>query len=426
MGICLAELCMAILSPCTAIGFLQAVCGYDKREKRTPFFLAASLFAAASFLSALLIRDAETQSLCSELLLLTETALLPYLLLVPKRRTTFARVALMLCSTADLLQCVLLSFAEAPTRLQEKLVYCAIYAVFAAACWAPGMLHIPPSVPDFPDRVPGLVYFVLFVSNYSAYYSMTLRRNAQSYTVVASALHYLSVILSVACIGYMVYRYTLLNKRRKEEEARHALELQRYAEMIRNDTDVRAFRHDYKNNLFALQSLLDVGKTEEAQQYIDTLSDSLDRTRPRYRTGNLLADAILTDKADKAQTCGIDVQFDGVIGCGIADSDLCTILANALDNAIEGCRDMTPCTIRVRSETKPAGMILTVQNPVAEKVEIRGGSVQTKKKDARNHGFGIANIRRAAKRYDGYADIACDEQYFTIEIGLIFNKEAET
>ena len=398
--------------------------GYEKRKSHVPFAAACTLILCANTAADVLIRDTETSWLVTELLLMVCAMGLPYLLLRPRKKMTFFWFGLTLCSVADYLEYVIVSFSHGMTRSGERLVFAVLYGVLLVVAVLLARFSKARSMPDFLENVPVILYLVIFFAEYSTYFSAVLRGESDALADFAGGLRILSATLFVGAVSYMILRYSRQLALQKEEEARFELQLRHYQELMRKSQDVRAFRHDYKNNLFALGTFLESGRTEQARAYIGDLTQSLEKTSLRYRTGNLLADAILSDKASTAEPLGISIEFDGVIGSGIADSDLCAILSNALDNAIEGSRGCAPCAIRVRAQRKPLGLTLTIQNPVSARVAIRGGNVHTKKQDKLNHGFGVANIRRAAEKYDGFVTLSCTDTEFTVEIGLIF-KEAE-
>ncbi len=121
----------------------------------------------------------------------------------------------------------------------------------------------------------------------------------------------------------------------------------------------------------------------------------------------------------KANEKNIEIDFTGTFpASGIENTDLCAILCNALDNAIRGCTPCAPCKIKINSKENSVGVIITIKNPVLEKVEIKNNKIKTTKLDKENHGIGIPKIEKTAKKYNGYIDTKCDDEFFVIEIGL--------
>ena len=104
---------------------------------------------------------------------------------------------------------------------------------------------------------------------------------------------------------------------------------------------------------------------------------------------------------------------------------MCTILCNLLDNAIRGSSLCAPCVIEIVGQEASDRWLFTVKNPVAQKVIIRGGMIPTSKKDFEKHGLGLANVRRAVEKYNGYLELSCDDHCFTAEVGLMLNTEVK-
>ena len=131
---------------------------------------------------------------------------------------------------------------------------------------------------------------------------------------------------------------------------------------------MRVFRHDFKNNLTSVRALISDGQYGEAKKYIDELYGRLDATKSAFSTGNHFADAILAEKSAAAAIWQTKLDFDGIIPAdGIENIDLCTILANALDNAVEASKLVGNAVISVHAVQDSAVFMLTVSNPGRDK-----------------------------------------------------------
>ena len=96
----------------------------------------------------------------------------------------------------------------------------------------------------------------------------------------------------------------------------------------------------------------------------------------------------------------------------MAPVDLCCLLANALDNAMEACMrgdedGRTPGWIRVRAEMRGEYWILEVKNPIDSPVPVQEGREESVKR-VRRHGIGLQNMRAVVERYGGVMDIKID------------------
>ena len=121
------------------------------------------------------------------------------------------------------------------------------------------------------------------------------------------------------------------------------------------DTEMRKFRHDFRKHMMCVISMLEGNSFSDAENYIRGLTNKFNETVPLYKTGNYIADAILSDKAQECKDKGIIFKFAGVIPeKNINPLELCTILSNSLDNAIEACAKISgmPTKIRMASDFK--------------------------------------------------------------------------
>lgn len=115
-----------------------------------------------------------------------------------------------------------------------------------------------------------------------------------------------------------------------------------------------SFRHDIKNHLLCLNSLLENGKTEQATAYMLKLTDMVKQFDSPVQTGNDYADALLSVKYAEAADTGIKISIDMAIPKQgyVQPIDLCCILSNAFDNAIAACKRMAEgCSLRTTCDT---------------------------------------------------------------------------
>ena len=100
---------------------------------------------------------------------------------------------------------------------------------------------------------------------------------------------------------------------------------------------MRGWRHDYRNHIGTMKVLARSGNTEELLRYLDMLESDLNTVDMPVKTGNPMADAILGSKLALAAEKHIPVKTSVQIPVkfGFPELDLCVILGNLLDNAIE-------------------------------------------------------------------------------------------
>lgn len=168
----------------------------------------------------------------------------------------------------------------------------------------------------------------------------------------------------------------------------------------------RSFQHDIDNHILVLSGLLHEKRYGEAQKYVRSLGNLSDDLIIRTRTGNLAADVLLKEKISVAESKGIPVRCNVRFPerLGMEDVDLCILLSNAIDNAIQACeRENQTEESRMRSEISiTAGM-----RQYFLFVNVTNSAVNSPSRNdwrpfgEKNYGTGLKNIKRIVKKYKG-------------------------
>lgn len=141
----------------------------------------------------------------------------------------------------------------------------------------------------------------------------------------------------------------------------------------------------------------------------------------KISTGNKAADFIIHSKCKTAEAHHIDFTFNGSLEQlqAVAPPDICGLLANAYDNAIESCLTQeNPYISTVVSSTRNY-TVIQITNSVSRKVSVRGNRIPTTKKDKLSHGYGIDIMKRIAHKYSGSCTLYSDEETFAVKITLL-------
>ena len=240
------------------------------------------------------------------------------------------------------------------------------------------------------------------------------------------------VVLIISYIIAQILKISAVEKEHKRISDLLAVQLENQVKYYQKINDIyaefRAFRHDFRNHLLCVRSLLAENEVQRACEYMDEIESMSHTQKKNYDTGNIIVDSLLNDKNEKAAQYHAQILFSGYAPTnGITSADLCTIFSNALDNAIEACaKDESDSEkkIEIHSDFQQGYFCLKITNPVFEKVEIRNSNqIQTSKKDKNMHGFGVANIVKTARKYNGDVELSSDGKLFTLEANLWLNLE---
>lgn len=183
---------------------------------------------------------------------------------------------------------------------------------------------------------------------------------------------------------------------------------------------MRGWRHDYHNHIQAMLALTD--NPVQIREYLLRLNDDLTKVDTVIKTGNVMVDAILNSKLSLIQSHHISVNAKAAVPSelSILEIDLCTIIGNLLDNAMEAVlkqEQESERFIRVYMGILKKQLYLSVQNSVGGEIR-REGSVYLSTKDSSSHGFGLMRIDRIVEKYGGYLNRQNEEGVFATEVLL--------
>lgn len=184
---------------------------------------------------------------------------------------------------------------------------------------------------------------------------------------------------------------------------------------------MRGWRHDYHNHLQSLKGYLKLEQIDQIRNYLDELESDLKSIDTLYHSGNLQIDAILNSKLAIAENDDIHLTCDAEVPpvLTVNEIDLCVIIGNLLDNAIESCRkieDKDERFIRVYIGVLKQQLYISITNATSESVRQRTDSYFSSKRG--DHGHGLRRVDAIVKKYDGYLNRQNEPGVFATEIML--------
>jgi len=231
---------------------------------------------------------------------------------------------------------------------------------------------------------------------------------------------------TVAYIGgvviSMMYHMQLLEtERRITAEKLHAITLMQYNCYKVNESSIALVNqkyHDLKHQLYWLRSSTQSG---EKQKALDKLESEIRVYENQMDTGNKVLDAILTAAMQTAQEKQVTMHclVDGHALDFLPAMDLCSLMGNAVDNAIEAAARMPRPEDRrvdVSLDRHLNFARLNVRNPYQGKLKLENGIPLTTKSDDRYHGFGVRSIRSIVQKYDGSLSVSSENSLYELKI----------
>lgn len=234
----------------------------------------------------------------------------------------------------------------------------------------------------------------------------------------------------VCVMAYMVFLLYFSSGERKRiylEQTQKSLDIQ-MAQSVReiralreSESLARQYRHDLRHHLQYVSACIGNGQPERAQAYISDIFEEIDTQKVQQYCENEVANLIFSEFVGRAKKSGICMEVHGSIPASIAvaDSDLCVILSNALENAIHACQPLAaeekPCTIDVQFFERGDKFFLQVSNPCEGDVRFQDGIPVT---DKPGHGIGVASICAIVRRYSGVYDFLVRDGQFILRLSL--------
>lgn len=189
-----------------------------------------------------------------------------------------------------------------------------------------------------------------------------------------------------------------------------------------NDREIRKLRHDIKNHLSILSRLIESQEYNEAEAYLSqinkTSSAMLSQAKKLPSVGNPIINALLEQKICE-YPC-VNIEYEGAAGenMKIEDFDLCTIVGNLLDNALEYSTKHKLDKVSFRIYHEKESMLLYITNDTVEAIDVkRLGSFSSK--SGKNHGLGITSARDAVRKYDGTMTYCQEGTQLTVKVQIL-------
>ena len=194
-----------------------------------------------------------------------------------------------------------------------------------------------------------------------------------------------------------------------------------YHEVDNMYRQIRGWRHDYRNHIQTMKAYAASGNWEAIRRYLDLLDDDLTAVDTVIRTGNSMTDAILNSKISLARSKNIQVEADAYIPVKLklSEIDLCCIIGNLFDNAIEASMNLPEAqrVIRVYMDMKGTQLYISFTNFTAgKKIKKEGKRFRSTK--GKGRGFGLARMDAIVERLNGYISRNSEDGAFTTDILL--------
>lgn len=233
---------------------------------------------------------------------------------------------------------------------------------------------------------------------------------------VTSAFYFIFVLLYYA----ETQKQTRIQKELDMIESQFKQAQKEFSSIKQIQENASEYRHDMRHHFSLLQSLASKGDLEAIKNYLQTVQSDLDKITPlrfcKNETINLILSAF-TSKAEKAQ---IQLNFDVKLTekLNLTDTELCSLLSNALENAITACEKIENPSrriIKLRLFSKNKKLCIDIRNSYQTKPFFHQNLPVSKEK---GHGFGTKSMAHIIEKHDGIWQFSVKDGLFVFQATL--------
>ena len=183
--------------------------------------------------------------------------------------------------------------------------------------------------------------------------------------------------------------------------------------------------HDIDKHTSIIYSYAEKEECEELKNYLHGIGYQARQVKNSYLTENKLVNAIFTDKMEVAVSNGI--QWTATLEIPeelrINANDLCSLLINLLDNAIEACCHVPTSEsrhIQAKLQMRNEFLYIGMDNSYSQNPENEDSrkDLHLFGKGKAHHGYGLKIIENIADRYDGLYETSQTEQVYSAQVAL--------
>ncbi len=280
----------------------------------------------------------------------------------------------------------------------------AVFAVYYLVCVARG-IYVPEWMRSIISGLPGSLLY----GNFTYYFSL-----------------YLLFVSFLSTYVYNMGKYARLMATTEVLSLQNRLVTKNYESILQNIQQTSAMRHEWKNNIIAMELMYRQGKTAELGEYIEKLNNSLSELQSSSYAENFTINAIVQRSAEKAKAQNITFRTNIYVpnDLKIADSDLCSLIINMLDNSVEACSHMPKGKkrfIEFNARLTKGYLNISCKNSYSGNVRVSdpdNSIFETTKINKADHGFGIKQMNIIAKKYDSLIDINYGNGVFRVQTSL--------
>ncbi|MHC1759432.1 MAG: sensor histidine kinase [Negativicutes bacterium] len=276
--------------------------------------------------------------------------------------------------------------------------------------------HIKNILEVIDQQNPSFTFFPILSFVFLAYYGV------QRIYLPSTFIPLVFCTLLIAFTYYLIAISIDHTKRHQQLEKQLALQRDHYRNLNDSITAAKATRHDLRHHLATLLEFVGKKDAAAAQEYLTRLCNVYDDSSIPTVCRNQAADALICHYIKLARQQGIALvtRLNVPDNPGIKDVDLCVIIGNCLENAMDACNKVSNSESRVinlNATVTKGYLVIQIANSFSGLVSyLEDGSLSSEKGEG--HGIGLASVKTLADKYQGHCLISQCQQMFNVTVSL--------
>lgn len=245
-------------------------------------------------------------------------------------------------------------------------------------------------------------------------------RILQGYILIVFTL--LAILISFYAMFLLIANSLSKNVRLQRENQFLSMQQSRYDSLCITIEETRHARHDLRHHCIQLSALAEEGNLEEIKNYLSAAQQKIPNLDMRF-SKNRSVDSVIGHYCAMAKQENIPflAQINLPEVLAVDEIDLCLVLSNLLENALEASLETEPALRQISIQAYLASehfLLVQVENHFSGEICQKNGIFQSSKR--KGAGIGIQSVRRTAERNNGSSSFTYDAHRFIAKVMFRF------
>jgi len=246
----------------------------------------------------------------------------------------------------------------------------------------------------------------------------------------SSDVYFIATLCAFYVLEILVYFLIYLDLKQNQDNSNLRIEKKMLEANVQAMTltqqsvkEIHDIKHDIKNQCFVMQTMLEQNKKKELETYLRKAGADIANIPLAADYGNKNLNTIINIETLKAHSVNVTLSVIAKVPTVLPFelNDLCSLICNLIDNAIEATKSSGQLDIPVTCvfNIKQDYFCVVIKNTVSKaltKEEVL--SFKSSKKDSASHGLGHNIVEKTAKKYNGYVEYEFNNEFFIAEAFL--------